>query len=83
MKDDDVMLMQSPDWEKMKANGREFFFFNADDDPWGCNPSQGTALREKLGGTQIVQTAQGHFGSKVFEQPYDRFPLLKEICLLA
>jgi len=83
MNDDDVMLIKSPNWDLMKRNSSEFFFLNSDNDPWGCDLSQGTALREKLGGTQIVQSAQGHFGSKVFEQPYDRFPLLKEICLLA
>lgn len=83
MKDDDVMLLPEPDWDKIKRNGREFFFFNSDNDPWGCDQKQGDDLRQKLGGTLIVQTGQGHFGSKIFEQPYDQFPLLKEICLLA
>ena len=83
MEDDNVMLLKSPDWEKIKTNGREFFMLNSDNDPWGCTQVQGEALREKLGGTLIVQTGQGHFGSKIFEQPYDTFPLLKEICLLA
>jgi predicted alpha/beta hydrolase family esterase len=81
MKDDDVMLVK-PDWEKVKTNGREFFFFNADNDPWGCDPSQGEALRQKLGGTSIVCTGERHFGSKTFEQPYDTFPMLKDVCLL-
>ncbi|MDE1900274.1 MAG: alpha/beta hydrolase [Alphaproteobacteria bacterium] len=83
MEDDNVMLMKNPDWEKIRRNGREFFFFNSDNDPWGCNHHQGEALREKLGGTLIVQSGEGHFGSKIFDQPYDRFPLLKDICLLA
>jgi predicted alpha/beta hydrolase family esterase len=82
MEDDNVMLLKSPDWEKIKNNGREFFFFNSDNDPWGCDHHQGEALREKLGGTSIVQTGEGHFGSKVFEQVYDAFPLLREVCLL-
>jgi uncharacterized protein len=82
MKDDDVKMIKSPDWEKIKRNGREFFFINSDNDPWGCDNHQGEALREKLGGTLIVATGQGHFGSKIFSQPYDKFPLLKEICLL-
>jgi predicted alpha/beta hydrolase family esterase len=82
MQDDDVMLLKTPDWDKIKRNGREFFFFNSDNDPWGCDHHQGEALREKLGGTLIVQSGEGHFGSKKFEQPYDTFPLLKDICLL-
>ena len=82
MKDDDVMLLKNPDWDKIKTNGRDFYFFNSDNDPWGCDHHQGEALREKLGGTLIVASGQGHFGSKTFEQPYDTFPLLKDVCLL-
>jgi uncharacterized protein len=83
MEDDNVMLMKSPDWDKIKTNGRDFYFFNSDNDPWGCDHTQGAALREKLGGTLIVQTGERHFGSKTFEQPYDSFPLLRDVCLLA
>ncbi|MDR3449382.1 MAG: alpha/beta hydrolase [Alphaproteobacteria bacterium] len=82
MKDDDAMLLQSPDWEKIKSNGNDFFFFNSDNDPWGCTHKQGEALREKLGGTLIVRTGEGHFGSQTFKQPYDTFAFLKEVCLL-
>jgi len=82
MKDDDVMLMKTPDWTKIKENSRSFFFFNSDNDPWGCDHRQGEALREKLGGTLIVPTGEGHFGSKVFDQSYGTFPLLQDICLL-
>ncbi len=82
MEDDNVMLLKSPDYDKIKQNGREFFFFNSDNDPWGCTHVQGEALREKLGGTLIIPSGEGHFGSKIFNQPYDTFPLLKDICLL-
>ncbi|MDE2029036.1 MAG: alpha/beta fold hydrolase [Alphaproteobacteria bacterium] len=82
MEDDNPMLLQSPNWERMKHNGREFFFFNSDNDPWGCDLRQGEALRERLGGTLIIQTGEGHFGSEVFDQPYETFPLLKDICML-
>jgi predicted alpha/beta hydrolase family esterase len=81
MKDDNPMLLKEPDWEKIKRNGHEFFFFNSDNDPWGCNISQGEALRKKLGGTLIIKTGERHFGSKTFKQTYDAFPLLKDICL--
>ena len=83
MQDDNVMLMKSPDWAKIRSNGHEFFFLNADNDPWGCDQHQGAMLREKLGGTQIILTGESHFGSKTFKQTYPTFPLLKEICLLA
>jgi predicted alpha/beta hydrolase family esterase len=84
MKDGDAMLMDDArDWDKIKRNGRDFFMLNSDNDPWGCDHHQGEALRQKLGGTLIVKTGDGHFGSKVFDQPYDTFPLLKDICLLA
>jgi len=83
MEDDNVMLMPSPDWDKIKRQGHDFYFFNSDNDPWGCDHKQGEALRLRLGGTLIVKTGEGHFGSKVFEQPYSTFPLLKDVCLLA
>jgi predicted alpha/beta hydrolase family esterase len=82
MEDDNVMLLKNPDWDKIKSNGREFFFFNSDNDPWGCDQHQGEGLRQHLGGTLIVRTGEGHFGSKVFEQPYDTFPMLRDVCLL-
>ena len=83
MEDDNVMLLKEPDWDKIKNNGRDFFFFNTDNDPWGCDHKQGEGLREKLGGTLIVQTGEGHFGSNKFKQAYPTFPLLKQICLLS
>jgi predicted alpha/beta hydrolase family esterase len=83
MEDDNVMLLKSPDWDKIKRNAGEWFFFNSDNDPWGCDHKQGEALREKLGGTLIAQTGEGHYGSAVFPQPYAQFPLLKAICLQA
>jgi predicted alpha/beta hydrolase family esterase len=76
------MLQKTPNWAKMKRNGGQFFFFNSDNDPWGCNNLQGAALRAMLGGTLIVPSGEGHFGSKTFKQPYRTFPLLKDICLL-
>jgi hypothetical protein len=82
MEDDNVMLLKSPDWDKIKANGRDLYYFNSDNDPWGCDHHQGEALREKLGGTLIIRSGHGHFGSKIFEQPYDTFPLLRDVCLL-
>jgi len=75
------MLMLSPDWEKMRRNCRDFVFIHSDNDFWGCLPEQGEAMRQKLGGTLVTMTGHGHFGSNKFEQPYPRFPLLRDVCL--
>ena len=82
MKDDDVMLLSNPDWGKIKGNAQSWCFLNSDNDPWGCDQHQGEALREKLGGTLVIASGEGHFGSAVFKRPYDTFPLLKALCLL-
>lgn len=81
MPPDNPMLMPNADWEKMRANCHDFAFINSDNDPWGCNAAQGEAMRQKLGGTLVVMTGQGHFGSNIFKQPYPDFPMLRDICL--
>lgn len=82
MQDDHPMLHRNPDWDAMRRNGGEFYFLNSDDDPWGCDIAQGEELRRRLGGTLVAASGQGHFGSAVFEQPYNRFPLLRNLCLM-
>ncbi|MBU6475434.1 MAG: alpha/beta fold hydrolase [Alphaproteobacteria bacterium] len=81
MPPDHPMLMQNPDWEKMRRNCRDFTFIHSDNDPWGCDAAQGEAMRQKLGGTLVVMTGQGHFGSNIFKQPYPAFPMLRDVCL--
>ncbi len=71
------------DWDALPDKADDWFFLNSDNDPWGCDQHQGERLREKLGGTLIVQSGEGHFGSAIFKQPYNTFPLLKALCLLA
>ena len=75
------MLLQSPNWEKMRRQCRDFVFIHSDNDPWGCNAAQGEEMRQNLGGTLITMTGHGHFGSNIFKQPYPLFPLLRDVCL--
>jgi predicted alpha/beta hydrolase family esterase len=82
MPEDHQTLLRNPDWDKMKAACEEFYFIHSDNDPWGCDHHQGEYLRQKLGGTLIVKSGHGHFGSNVFNQPYPDFPLLKALALL-
>jgi len=81
MPPDHPMLIQKPDWEKMRRQCRDFVFINSDNDPWGCLPAQGEAMRQKLGGTLVTMSGHGHFGSNIFKQPYPTFPLLRDVCL--
>ena len=81
MPSDHPMLLQSPDWEKMRRQCRDFVFIHSDNDPWSCNAVQGEAMRRKLDGTLITMTGHGHFGSNIFKEPYPAFPMLRDVCL--
>ena len=70
------------DTEAVRAQEIDFTFIHSDNDPWGCDHHQGEAMREKLGGTLVIMTQEGHFGSNQFDQPYKEFPLLLAQCLL-
>lgn len=70
------MLKESYDWEKIKNNIAHPITINSDNDPWGCNDTQGKLIFEKIGGMQITLHGEGHMGSDSFKQPYKQFPLL-------
>jgi uncharacterized protein len=75
----DPVLQDKYDWDKIKENCGDFIFINSVDDPWGCDDSQGRAMFDHLGGTQIIRK-EGHFGSGAAHQSYPTFPfLLKQI----
>lgn len=74
----DVILQDSYDWEKIKQQAAEFIFINSDNDPWGCDETQGRKMFDKLGGTLVIRH-DGHFGSTTNNQPYKKFPLLKRL----
>ena len=74
----DPVIQDNYDWERIKAHAQDFVFINSTDDPWGCNDVEGRFIYDKLGGTQVIRT-EGHFGSTSFNQPYKEFPLLERL----
>lgn len=70
-----VNLKDSFDFETIKKHSEKFIFINADNDPWGCDESQGELMHKELGGALIINH-EGHMGSDAFKQPYKEFPFL-------
>jgi hypothetical protein len=66
----------------IRRNCQALTYIHSDNDPWACGQEQGEFMRRSLGGTLIVMTGQGHFGSDAMKQPYKTFPLLLAHCLL-
>lgn len=79
--DKDVILQDHYDWAKIREHADEFIIINSDNDPWGCDDTQGRKMFEKLGGTLVIRH-DGHFGSKTMDQPYKEFPLLSNLLAL-
>ncbi len=67
-----------PNWRVIKLHAKEFIFINSDNDPWGCDDTQGRMMQENLGG-QLIIRHDGHMGSTTYNQPYKEFPLLVEL----
>lgn len=63
-------------WEKIKNKSNQFIFINSDNDPWGCDDTQGRIMLNNLGGTLIIPHGEGHMGSTTYKQPYKEFPLM-------
>jgi len=68
-------IKDSWDFKTIKKHCKEFIFINADNDPWGCNETQGELMHEELGGSLIINH-EGHMGSDTYKQPYKQFPFL-------
>ncbi|GJL75481.1 MAG: hypothetical protein NMNS02_15870 [Nitrosomonas sp.] len=66
----------------IQKNCDAFTFIHSDNDPWNCGQEQGELMRQNLGGTLVVMTGEGHFGSDYMKQPYNTFPLLLKLCML-
>ncbi len=66
-------------WKKIKQSVKDIIFINSDNDPWGCDDTQGKIMVDHLGGTQIVRQGEGHMGSTTYNQPYKEFPLLLDL----
>ena len=71
--DPEPVLQASYDWAAIRSHVRDVYFINSRNDPYGCDDTQGRAMFEQLGGTQIVRD-DGHFGDHV--QPSSTFELL-------
>lgn len=69
-------LQKEYNWKKIKQNVADIVFIHSDNDPWKCDAGQGRAMWEKLGGTLILKSGEGHMGSNKFNQPYKKFPLI-------
>jgi predicted alpha/beta hydrolase family esterase len=73
---DEPVLQPSYDWASIRSSARDLYFVNSRKDPYGCDDTQGRAMFERLGGTQIVRD-DGHFGDH--DQPYPTFELLDRL----
>ena len=76
------ILQDRYDWEKIKRNIRDVILINSDNDPWGADDKQGYHMFKNLGGTLIIRQGEGHMGSKLYNQPYEEFPLLEKLLSL-
>ena len=65
-------------WDAIRGKAKEFIFINSDNDPWGCDDTQGKIMADNLGGKLIIRH-DGHMGSTTHKQPYKEFPLLVEL----
>lgn len=72
---DDTEDGEEPHWENIRRHVKSLTFINSDNDPWGCDDTQGRILHDHLGGELIVRH-DGHMGSTTHNQPYREFPLL-------
>ncbi len=73
---DEPVLQEHYDWAAIRAHARDLVFINSRVDPYGCDETQGRAMFERLGGTQIIRD-DGHFGD--YNQPYETFELLDKL----
>ncbi len=73
---DEPVLQPGYDWAAIRSHVRDIYFINSRTDPYGCDDSQGRAMFERLGGTQIVRD-DGHFGD--YNQEYDTFELVDRL----
>ncbi len=73
---EEPVLLSRYDWDAIRAHVRDPYFINSRNDPYGCDDTQGRAMFDRVGGTQIVRD-DGHFGD--YNQVYDEFPLLDRL----
>ena len=76
----DLMLQKEEyDWGAIKKAADNIILINSDNDPWGCDDKQARSIAEKLGAKFILAEGQGHMGSGTYGQPYEEFPMIKNL----
>jgi len=74
-----TILKKTYNFATIQKHCAEFFIINSTDDPWGCDDKQGKLIFDNLGGTLIIKNGHGHMGSREFNQPYEKFPLVEKL----
>lgn len=78
--ENEAILQDSYNWERIKNNVNEVILLNSDNDPWGCTDVEGRYILDSIGkGKLIVMKGEGHMGSDRFKQPYKNFPFLLKL----
>lgn len=66
-------------WERIRNKAEQITFVNSDNDPWGCDDTQGRIMLDHVGGVLVIPKGEGHMGSTSYKQPYTEFPLLTRL----
>ena len=64
-------------WQKIKSACQEFILIYSDNDPYDCGIRHGKVIAERVNGSLILKTGQGHFNLEVGLK-YRQFPWLLE-----
>lgn len=78
-KEAEKILQTTYDWNKIRSHVKDIVYLNSDNDPWGCDVAEGMYMFQRLGGTLVLRSDEGHMGSQKFHQPYRSFPLLEKL----
>lgn len=78
-KEPEAILQPEYDWDTIRSHAGKVVLFNSDNDPWGCDETEGRYLFDRLGGISVILHGEGHMGSEAYGQEYREFPLLLKI----
>lgn len=78
-KEAEKILQTTYDWNRIRSHVKDIVYLNSDNDPWGCDVAEGMYMFQRLGGTLVLRSDEGHMGSQKFHQPYRSFPLLEKL----
>lgn len=74
----DTTQLKDMDWQGLRDRCLSFVYFNAKNDPWGCDDTQAHAMHVHLKGDMIIDKNEGHYGSTTYDAPYPDFTRLLE-----